>query len=93
MHWHLRLLVERLRKTKFYSILKGHITGIYTTWDEAKEQVDGYPGAVYKSFKTEEEAKNWMTRVYLEVPYEEKEFAKSNGAKWDAEKRNGGYKK
>ena len=75
------------KKQKFYSILKGHITGIYTTWDEAKEQVDGYPGAVYKSFKTEEEAKNWMTRVYLEVPYEEKEFAKSNGAKWDAEKK------
>jgi len=72
---------------KFYSIFKGHTPGIYTTWDEAKEQVDGYPGAVYKSFKTEEEAKAWMTRVYLNVPFDEKDVAKSHGAKWDPEKK------
>ena len=74
-------------RAKFYSVFKGFKPGVYTTWDEAKEQVNGYPGAVYKSFKTEEEAKNWMTRVYLEVPYEEKDIAKSHGAKWDAEKK------
>jgi len=49
--------------------------------------VDGYPGAVYKSFKTEEEAKAWMTRVYLNVPFDEKDVAKSHGAKWDPEKK------
>jgi ribonuclease HI len=76
-----------ITKAKFYSVFKGFKPGVYTTWDEAKEQVNGYPGAVYKSFKTEEEAKNWMTRVYLEVPYEEKDDAKSHGAKWDAEKK------
>lgn len=74
-------------KSKFYSVFKGFKPGVYTTWDEAKEQVNGYPGAIYKSFKTEEEAKKWMTRVYLEVPYEEKDDAKSHGAKWDAEKK------
>lgn len=74
-------------KAKFYCVFKGFKPGVYTTWDEAKEQVNGYPGAVYKSFKTEEEAKKWMTRVYLDVPYEEKDDAKSHGAKWDAEKK------
>jgi len=39
--------------------------GIYTTWGEAKTQIDGYSGAVYKSFKTEEEAKSgWSIRVH-----------------------------
>ncbi|WP_336246478.1 ribonuclease H family protein [Shewanella sp. OMA3-2] len=32
-------------------------TGIYTTWDEAKRQVDKFPGAKYKSFPSESEAK------------------------------------
>ena len=68
---------------KFYSVFRGYKPGIYNTWDEAKEQVDGYKGAVYKSFKTEKEATQWMTRIYLNVPYEEKDVAKSHGAKWD----------
>lgn len=80
------------KKQKFYAVVKGHITGIYTTWDEAKTQVDGYPGAVYKSFKTEEEAGKFMNtpvkeRIYLNVPFEEKDRVKSLGAKWDAEKK------
>ena len=37
---------------KFYAVRKGKKTGIYTTWDECKEQVDGYPKAEYKGFKT-----------------------------------------
>ncbi|AFC35079.1 hypothetical protein OtV6_171 [Ostreococcus tauri virus RT-2011] len=79
-------------KRKFYAVVKGCTPGIYTTWDEAKTQVDGYPGAVFKSFKTEEEAKEYMNtpvkeRVYLTVPYEEKDLVKSMGAKWDPAKK------
>ena len=48
------------KKQKFYAVVKGCTPGIYTTWDEAKMQVIGYPGAVYKSFKTEEEAEEFM---------------------------------
>ena len=36
---------------KFYAVKQGRKTGIFTSWDEAKAQVDGYSGAVYKSFK------------------------------------------
>ena len=49
-------------KRKFYCVVKGHNPGIYTTWEETKEQVDGYKSAVYKSFKTEEEAKEFMNK-------------------------------
>jgi hypothetical protein len=82
----------KTKESKFYSVVRGHIPGIYTTWGEAKEQIDGYPGAVYKSFKTEEEAKKWVTcvkeRIYLDVPFDEKDIVKSKGGKWDpAEKK------
>lgn len=30
------------------------------TWDECKAQTNGYPGAVYKSFKTEDDARKFM---------------------------------
>jgi hypothetical protein len=80
------------KKQKFYAVVKGHIPGIYTTWDEAKTQVDGYPGAVYKSFKTEKEAEEFMNtpvkeRIYLNVPYEENDRVKSLGARWDPAKK------
>ena len=46
--------------TKFYAVKKGKKAGIFYTWDECKEQVTGYSGAIYKSFKTLEEAKNYL---------------------------------
>lgn len=36
---------------KIYAVKKGLVPGIYNTWEECKAQVDGYPGALYKSFK------------------------------------------
>ncbi len=41
---------------KFYAVKEGRIPGIYETWEECKAQVSGYSGAVYKSFKTKQEA-------------------------------------
>lgn len=45
---------------KYYAVRVGKTPGIYRTWDECKDQIHGYPCAAYKSFKTEEEAKNFM---------------------------------
>lgn len=45
---------------KYYAVLKGLKTGIFETWDECKESVDGYPGAQYKSFKTLAEAQGYL---------------------------------
>ncbi|HEX5670984.1 MAG TPA: ribonuclease H family protein [Sulfuricurvum sp.] len=41
---------------KFYVVKKGRNPGIYTTWAECLRQVDKFSGAVYKSYKTREEA-------------------------------------
>jgi len=43
-------------KQKFYVVWEGHTPGIYTTWDAAKRQVDGYAQAKYKSFESRAEA-------------------------------------
>ena len=47
---------------KFYAVKKGKKTGIFSTWDECKEQVTGYKGAVYKSFKTLSEAEAFLEK-------------------------------
>lgn len=45
---------------QFYSVAKGKIPGIYNTWNKAKEQINGYSGAVFKKFNTMNEAKNFI---------------------------------
>lgn len=45
---------------KFYGVLKGKKNGVYLSWQECKEQVDGYPGAAFKSFPTIEAAKAYV---------------------------------
>ncbi|WP_144210881.1 ribonuclease H family protein [Shewanella donghaensis] len=42
---------------KFYVVWSGRETGIFTSWDYTKKQVDKFPQAKYKSFPTEAEAK------------------------------------
>ncbi|MBR1572350.1 MAG: ribonuclease H family protein [Lachnospiraceae bacterium] len=49
-----------MAKKNFYAVKVGKTPGIYTTWEETKTQVSGYPGAVYKGFITIEEAKAYM---------------------------------
>ena len=57
-------LNERIRKTmakkKYYAVRKGKTPGIYQTWDECKNQVDGFSGAEYKSFATQSEAEAYL---------------------------------
>lgn len=45
---------------KYYAVKIGKNTGIFQTWEECKENVDGYPGALYKSFKTISEAYTYL---------------------------------
>ena len=49
-----------MAKKKFYAVRRGRKTGMFLTWDECKKQVMGYPGAIYKSFGTEAEAKEYL---------------------------------
>ena len=45
---------------KYYAVKVGRMTGIYNTWDECKEQVDGFEGALYKSFSKLEDAQEYL---------------------------------
>jgi ribonuclease HI len=42
--------------SKFYVVWAGKKPGIYTDWTHCKQQVEGFKGARYKSFKTNAEA-------------------------------------
>lgn len=43
-------------KQKFYVVIKGRKTGIFTSWFSCERQIKGYKGAIYKSYKTRSEA-------------------------------------
>lgn len=45
---------------KFYAVKIGRISGIYETWNDCRKQTEGFPGAIYKSFKTKEEAETFL---------------------------------
>ncbi|NMA49067.1 MAG: RNase H [Tissierellia bacterium] len=47
-------------KKYYYSIKEGRNPGIYTTWEEAKAQVIGFSGAIYKKFEKLEDAKAFL---------------------------------
>ena len=40
----------------YYAVRRGHNPGIYTDWESARKEVDGFSGAEHKCFKTEAEA-------------------------------------
>lgn len=45
-----------MAKNKIYVVYVGRQPGLYETWDECRAEVEGYPGARYKSFYSKEEA-------------------------------------
>ncbi|MBL4905640.1 MAG: RNase H1/viroplasmin domain-containing protein, partial [Flavobacteriaceae bacterium] len=34
-----------MAKKKFYVVWKGHKTGVFSSWNVCKKQIDGYQGA------------------------------------------------
>ncbi len=50
---------------KYYAIVKGKKTGIFDNWNIAKEYINGYKGAIYKSFLTIEEANKYLNESNL----------------------------
>ena len=56
--------------SKFYAVRKGKKTGIFMTWDECKSEVQGYSAADYKSFKTREEALEYLNNEAVKTNIE-----------------------
>ena len=46
---------------KYYAVAKGRKVGIFNTWDEVKDLVDGFPNSKYESFETLEEAQKYLS--------------------------------
>ncbi len=44
----------------YYAVKVGKNPGIYKTWDECRENVHGYKGAIYKKFSSLDDAKNFI---------------------------------
>lgn len=48
------------KQKKVYAVRKGRKNGLFYTWPLCQEQIKGYSGAEYKSFKTEDEANAYL---------------------------------
>lgn len=47
---------------KYYAVVSGRVPGIYNNWPAVESMVKGFPGAIFKSFKTKIEAENFINR-------------------------------
>lgn len=57
---------------KYYAVREGLSRGIFLTWEECKASVSGYSGAVYKSFRTRQEAEAFLGSGQAEIIQDEK---------------------
>lgn len=70
-----------MAKKKYYAVRIGKVPGIYSTWDQCKEQTEGVSGAQHKAFSTLAEAEQYIqgttetdsviTQNNIEVPCED----------------------
>ena len=49
-----------MAKKKIYAVAKGKTVGLFDTWEACKDSVDGFSGAVYKSFSDKGEAEAFL---------------------------------
>ena len=66
---------------KIYAVKCGRKPGIYNTWADCQKQVIKYPGAIFKSFKTMEEANQFMGNKLIDIE-ENKEDKVENSIKY-----------
>lgn len=48
---------------KYYAVRKGLVPGIYTSWGECQQNINGFSGAEYKGFSTKEEAEAFLNNT------------------------------
>jgi ribonuclease HI len=62
-------------KKKYYTVWKGHHTGVFETWNDCKAQIANFEGAQYKSFLTFELAKTALKGNYRDYIGKTKKFS------------------
>ncbi|TVR41270.1 MAG: ribonuclease H [Bacteroidia bacterium] len=65
---------------KFYTVWRGNETGVFDNWNDCKKAVDGYQGAIYKSFPSEEMAWKAFEGNYAEYMGKDKRQSKLSAA-------------
>lgn len=85
-----------MAEKKYYVVKVGKVPGIYFNWPDCQAQVVGFPGAIYKGFKTLEEAEAFLgkdTRASVDSGSDElvlpENYAFVDGSFNSAEKRYG----
>ena len=54
------------KKKKYYTVWKGHKTGVFESWNDCKAQIKDFQGAQYKSFLTFDAAKQALKGNYFD---------------------------
>ena len=54
-----------MAKKKFYAVWKGRKTGTFETWEECRAQIDGFKGALYKSFTSKSAAQTALNKPFV----------------------------
>ena len=62
------------KKQKYYTVWKGHTTGVFDSWDACKAQIKDFQGAQYKSFSTKEAAERALKDDYYKYIGKNKSF-------------------
>lgn len=62
------------KKKKYYTVWKGHHTGVFESWDDCKAQIKDFKGAQYKAFETFEAAKKALKGNYKDYIGKSKSF-------------------
>src|SRR6056300_20099 len=62
------------KKKKYYTVWKGHKTGVFEKWDDCKSQITNFQGAQYKSFLTFDAAKKALNSNYKDYIGKSKTF-------------------
>lgn len=53
------------KQKKYYAVRKGFVPGIYTSWGECQQNINGFSGAEHKGFSTKEEAEAFLNNTDL----------------------------
>lgn len=64
--------------SKFYGVKVGKNPGVYETWEDCKSEITGFKGAVYKAFKSREEAEEYVFEIAEQFGFKVDSIDKSN---------------
>lgn len=68
-----------MAKKKIYAVRKGKTVGLFDSWEACRAAVHGFSGAEFKSFSTEEEAREYLDGNNTEKSRAERQEILDNG--------------